>query len=375
MNKNSKTTMRMRRCLALFLCVALAFSSMLLISCSKKDAVMSYESVQIDEQTYCFWFSYYKMQAMSSYGISGKNDTEEFWRSEISDGVSYGEYFTRQIDERIKAKVIATYLYDVLEVGLPDYATEEIDEYLEAMLDYVADGNIDEFNEIAEKYNTSYEAVKKAAECDYKAELLFTVMYGDGSYVSDEKKSEYYKENYHRVKVVFVNTKTRPDPDNPSAVLSLTQEEKGEKLTLAARVEEKLSDGVDYSEFEDLMAIYSDDTASSYYKNGFYLCAATDYPVPELVDVAASLDAGEYAKLESDYGIHFVLKYPLDEKAYENDDNADWFEDFSYDVSMAQFEEIILESIGEVKVNNSLKSKWNIENIKYNYEINPIITD
>ena len=75
---------------------------------------------------------------------------------------------------------------------------------------------------------------------------------------------------------------------------------------------------------------------STHYENGFYLSATTDYPVPELVTAALSLEVGEYAKIESEYGIHFILKYPLDEKAYEKEENTDWFGDLEADAAMAQ---------------------------------------
>ena len=365
-----------RRLLAAVLCILLTLSSAALCGCSKNDAIMSYEGVEIDEQTYCFWFSYYKMQAMSAFGITGKNDTPEFWQSEITDGVSYGDYLTAMIDDRIKAKVISAYLYEVLDTPLPDYAIEEIDEYMSAMLDYVAYGDLSEFEDIAKKYHTSYEAVKKAAELDYKAELLFAVMYGDGSYVSDAQKEEYYEQSFHRVKSIYINTSTKQvTEDGKTVTVALTDDEKAEKLYFAENIENKLSSGVDYDEFEHMLSLYSDDTASTHYENGFYLSAKTDYPVPELVTAALSLEVGEYARIESKYGIHFILKYPLDERAYEKEENADWFGDLEADAAMAQFDKIILESINEVKINEALKSKWTIENIKYNYEINPMIKD
>ncbi len=365
-----------RRLLASLLCILLTLSVLSLPSCAKNDVVMSYEGVEIDEQTYCFWFSYYKMQAMSAFGISGRSDKAEFWQSEIADGVTYGEYLTTLIDDRIKAKVISAYLYDSLDTPLPDYATEEIDEYMSAMLDYVAFGDMSEFEAVAEKYHTSYEAVKKAAELDYKAELLFALTYGDGSYVSDEQKNEYYEHTFHRVKSIYINTNSKQvTEDGKTTTVYLTEEEIAEKLYFAENIEKKLAGGVDYAEFEHMLSLYSDDTASTHYENGFYLSATTDYPVPELVTAALSLEVGEYAKIESEYGIHFILKYPLDEKAYEKEENTDWFGDLEADAAMAQFDKVILEHIGKVKVNETVKSKWTIENVKYNYEINPMIKD
>ncbi len=342
-------------------------------SLSSPDAVMSYEGIEINEEMYCFWFSYYKMQLMSAYGIKGTSDTPELWQTEIENGVTYGEYFTKIIDDRIKTKIVTSYMYDSLGASLPDYGVEEINDYLEATLDYVADGDKKELDRIAKKYHTSYDAIKRVASFDYKAELLFKLLYGDGSYATEEQKDNYYKENYARVKVIFLNTKTKTvEKDGKSYTVELTQEEIADKLTLAANVESRLKSG---EALETLMSIYSDDTASTYYENGFYLSKNTDYPIPEVVTSSLSLPVGEWTRIESGYGIHFIARYPLDEKGYESKDNSDWFDSFDADVAMTEFDKTVLSLIDEVKVNEKNKSKWTIENIKYNYEINPIIKD
>ncbi len=344
-----------------------------LFSVASPSAVMSYEGITVDEEMYCFWFSYYKMQVMSAYGIKGTSDTEKFWQTEMENGVTYGEYFTEIIDDRIKTKVITSYMFDALGAQLPDYGIEEINDYLEATLDYVADGDKKEFDRIAEKYHTSYNAVKKVASFDYKAELLFSLMYGDGSYATKEQKDNYYNENYSRVKVIFINTKTKTvEEDGKSYTVALTDAEIIEKLTLAESVEEKLTKGADIA---DLIPIYSDEAASTHYENGFYLSLKSDYPVTEVIEASLALSVGEWTRVESDYGIHFISRLPLDEEGYSNKDNSDWFASFDSDVAMTEFDKKILSAIDEVKVNEKNKSKWTIENIKYNYEINPMIKE
>ena len=343
------------------------------LSIAAPSAVMSYEGITVDEEMYCFWFSYYKMQVMAAYGIKGTSDTEEFWRTKMENGVTYGEYLTKIIDDRIKTKVITSYMYDSLGAPLPDYAIEEINDYMSAILDYVADGDEKEFASIAEKYHTSYDAVRKVATFDYKAELLFTLMYGDGSHATKEQKDSYYNENFARVKVIFINTKTKTvENDGKSYTVELTASELENKLALADSVEEKLSRGSDISE---LISIYSDEAASTYYENGFYLSEKSDYPVTEVTKAALSLAVGEWTRVESDYGIHFVSRLPLDEEGYANKDNSDWFSTFDSDVAMTEFDKVVLAAIDEVNVNEKNKSKWTIENVKYNYEINPIIKD
>jgi parvulin-like peptidyl-prolyl isomerase len=364
--------------LACAIVIALAMVFGAAVSFSRQNDVMRYEGVSIDEEMYCYWFSYYKMEAMAAYGISGKNDTQLFWKGEMSDGVTYGEKLTKIIDERIKTRLVCAYLFDSLGASLPDYAKEEINEYLSQTLDFVADNDKKAFSEIAEKYGTSYDAIKKVAAFDYKSELLFTMTYGNGEYLSDEEKDEYYRDKYSRVKVIFINTNTKSttkgDDSSKVSVVELTEEEKKQKAELADKVQEKLSPA-DYEKFDELVALYSEDSASSHYKNGFYLCEGSDYPVTEVTQAALSLEVGACVRVESDYGIHFVMRYPLDDAAYDDKENSDWFDSFALDASVYFFDSYIKNELDKVKVNEDVKSRHTIENIKYNYEIKPIITD
>ena len=69
------------------------------------------------------------------------------------------------------------------------------------------------------------------------------------------------------------------------------------------------------------------------------------------------------------------MRYPLDDAAYDNKENSDWFDSFALDASLYFFDSYIKNELDKVKVNEDVKSRHTIENIKYNYEIKPIITD
>ena len=328
-------------------------------------AVMEYGGVKVDREMYSYWLSYFKKELMAEYKINGSRDTEDFWNSEFKDGVSYGEYFGQMADERIKAKIVAANMYDSFGQDLPDYAVEDINTYLVELIDFVGDGSKKTFEDIAAEYGTDYEAIKRVAVCDYKAELLFNLTYGaDGSYITDEEKDEYYRENFSRVKVIFINTKDE----------NLGQTELDEKNKMIEQLDLIFKGEVTSERFDSLMSVYSDDNASSYYKNGFYLSAHSDYPVREVTATALSMEAGELKKIESDYGVHYILKLELDEKAYENDDNSDWFNSFIYDASLDIFDKTVKEKTDEVNVNEKEKCKVSFTKVKYNYEIKPLMS-
>ena len=40
------------------------------------------------------------------------------------------------------------------------------------------------------------------------------------------------------------------------------------------------------------------------------------------------MEVGETALVESDYGYHVIMKYPIEEGAWDDEDNKDWFEGF-----------------------------------------------
>ena len=335
----------------------------LLVAFSPK-TVMEYGGVRVDKEMYSYWLSYFKKEIMAEYKINGSRDTEAFWQSEYKDGLSYEEYFGRMADERIKAKIVAANMYDSFGQNLPDYALEDINIYLSELVDFVGDGSEKTFNEIAAQYGTDYDAVKKVAVCDYKAELLFNLIYGaDGSYITDEEKVTYYKENFSRVKVIFINTKDE----------NLSASELDEKNKMIEMLDLTLGEDISEERFDSLMSIYSDDTASDYYKNGFYLSPSSDYPVQEVTMTALSMQVGDLKKVESKYGVHYILRLELDDNAYDEEENSDWFDSFIYEASLNLFDRSVKEKVGEVSVNEKEKSKVSFAKIKYNYEIKPLM--
>ena len=346
------------------LIVLLLIVGALLVAFSPK-AVMEYGGVKVDAKMYSYWLSYFKKEIMAEYKINGSRDTEDFWESEFKDGVSYGEYFGQMADERIKAKIVAANMYDSFGQDLPDYAVEDINTYLAELIDFVGEGSKKTLEDIAAEYGTDYEAIKRVAVCDYKAELLFNLTYGaDGSYITDEEKDAYYKDNFSRVKVIFIRTKDE----------NLSQSELDEKNKMIEQLDLISDESVNEARFDSLMGVYSDDNASAYYKNGFYLSHLSDYPVEEVTAAALSMETGELKKIESDYGVHYILKLELDEKAYENEDNSDWFNSFNYDASLEIFDKAVKDKTGEVKVNEKEKCKVSFAKIKYNYEIKPLMS-
>ncbi len=350
--------------LASLILVSIIIVALAIILASPK-AVMKYKEASIDEKMYSYWLSYFKKELMVEHGISGSDDTPDFWNTEYSEGESYAEHLCKLADDRIKAKLVAVQMYDEYGQELPDYAKTDIENYLLELVDYVGEGSKEELNRIAADYGTDYNAIKRVAECDYKIELLFNLRYGaDGSYIGEAEKDVYYRDNYARIKVIFVDTKSE----------DLTDEQLASKNDTLALLDDIVKEEkADEKYFSELMSSYSDDKASTLYENGFYLSTSTDYPIREVVDSAFSMEVGELKRVESEYGVHYILRLELDEKAYETEENSDWFENFEYAASISAFDKMIKEKVDEVETNEREKSKVSFAKIKYNYEIKPIM--
>lgn len=95
------------------------------------------------------------------------------------------------------------------------------------------------------------------------------------------------------------------------------------------------------SEFEQIMEKETEDAAEiSEYDDGYYLQKGIDYAASGadyayLADIVSKLDTmeiGEMSIVQSDYGYHIIRKYAHSQKAYENEVNEAWFENFNSDL-------------------------------------------
>ena len=81
----------------------------------------------------------------------------------------------------------------------------------------------------------------------------------------------------------------------------------------------------DFTGFDSLVEKYTMDEGMEKYPDGYYIAADTDYDSPEVVEKLFELEVGEYATVKSDYGIHIIMRYENEEKAYDEDDYSDFF--------------------------------------------------
>ena len=90
-------------------------------------------------------------------------------------------------------------------------------------------------------------------------------------------------------------------------------------------MEELKNNEGNYTLFDTYVEKYSEDEGSLKYSNGFYMTAESNYDSPEVLSAVCEMECGEIRKIYSDYGIHIVMKYELEENGYAKTENSDFF--------------------------------------------------
>ncbi len=120
--------------------------------------------------------------------------------------------------------------------------------------------------------------------------------------------------------------------DGQPEVGDYTKEELAEIKQQAKDLLAQISEG-DYDNFEVLMEKHGEDEDAQSYENGYYLHKdPANYDsytyLQSIVKELGGMEVGETALVESDYGYHIIMKYPIEEGAWDDEDNEDWFEGF-----------------------------------------------
>lgn len=158
----------------------------------------------------------------------------------------------------------------------------------------------------------------------------------DGNVVKDKKGDVVYvtvdSEGKERIAYDKKGTESSPTQRNP--ILDNTGNIVTRKMTSDELI--ALSDKVqsimetearegEYALFDSLVEKYGEDEGMDNYPNGYYLTENSDYDAPEVVEALFEMQDGEIRKVESDYGIHIVMKYKLDDGGYAKEENKDFF--------------------------------------------------
>ncbi len=374
-----------KRILALIFVLVLSVSCF--AGCSSKGkTLMKIEDTEISVNLYKLYLSRLKGILCSSYSFGEAAMADSFWDTVMStEGMTYNTYYKNAILDNTKTYLAALYEFDQRGLELPKSTLDEIDKRIADFIEQDAKGSKTEFNSILAEYGVNYKILREAYIIEEKIEFLKDTVYGaNGELIAENLVDQYYKQNYARFKQIFYytydyvyetdangddiyylsdgkiayNTSAVPktdfegkpvydtkgdrvyveegsskiaydkskgerrhktdEKDGSYLIADLEGEELQAVLDSAAATYEKTKAN-DFSGFEALMD--KDET----YPNGYYMTKDTNYDSPEVVKALFEMEIGEVRMITSDYGIHIIMKYELEDGGYKKKDNSDFF--------------------------------------------------
>ena len=355
--------------IALLLCAVMLCT---LSGCASSTVVMEYGNQEVTLHMYRYWLSTYKGSFMNAY--TDMKDTDAFWNSELLAGTTAETYLTNAVIENVKRTLICAAIFDEKGLKMSDADKKNIDDYIESLITERADGSRKSFNQILAQYGINIDMLRKIYTMEDKTSLLFANLYGEGGELElkDADYAAYCADNYVRIRHIYVNDAYvyevdengyyKYDTSGRLVTRDLNAQEKAEKAKKIADIEAALAKG---EKFDDVYLEFSEDL---YYDNGYYLCATTNF-VSDVVVAAMNLEVGKSTRVDSDYGTHFILRMEMDEKPYENEENADFFEDFETAAKNAAFYDYLQSLLDKVTVDEEALKEYSIRDAKPNYSI------
>ncbi len=354
--------------------IAAALAVITLLSfaaCSDKGTVvMEYEDVYVNEAMYRYWLSHYKSVFMDYY--TEMVDDDAFWNSTVSEGMTADEYFTEIAIENIKTNVAAAWLFDYMGLSFTSAMKKEIKAGIDDICSTVFGGDDEKFDSYLAAMGMTRDDLYEVYVIDAKIEYAYNYLYGEKGVMNipDSDKLVYTKDNYAHIIHIYVNNNFKyitvenelgtlthdPETGEPYTA-ELTEAEKAEKDAAIAAIDKAIKDGKDFSEVWDE---YSEDKL---YSDGYYLKKDTNF-VAEVVEAAFELKEGEYVRLETDYGVHYVKRIPIEGKPWDDKKNADFFRDFDSELRDYVFTVMLGEITEKVTVDKSIAGRYSIRNVK-----------
>lgn len=341
-----------------------------LVSCSS-ESVMTYGSHSINENEFSYYLATYKGKYAQTYA-DFKNTPEYFSSVVTDDGQTVEDVLYSAVVHNVEMTLVCEQMFDDYGLSLSRSVEDTINSYIGDFVDEYADGSRNKFNAALGAYGVNINMLKKIYLRDEKVSALYDALYGTNGIIgiTDEDRQNYLDENYVRVRHIYVNNKymyaTDEDgvqeytDDGLRKKRELTAEELAAKQALIDAIDESLAEGADFDEVYDA---FSED---KYYKNGYYISENMDF-IEDVTDSAMSLEVGEYKKIETDYGTHYIMRLEMDEKPWENEDNSDFFDGYDTTVGQALFADMAEEKISEVVLNEYVLGEYTMADSAINY--------
>lgn len=361
-----------------FLSFALVLVLLLpLIGCANGDKTNDNENTVVmtfnDKTITAGEFGYYLANYKSRFAqvFTDFEDTDEFYDSEIN-GVNAEEYLFDMVVQNVKRTLVSEALFYENGLELNDSMIMDIEYYMD-MLIYEKFNNDDaEFNSAVNKLGITALELRDIYLRDEMTYELMSLLAKDKETigVTDQAMQDYLDDNYSRICHIYVNNKYtyltdlngKPvyDAEGKKMTVQMSGKELAAKNDVIAAIDESLADGGDFVEIYDA---FSEDKL---YKNGYYLTRNTQF-IDEVVLAAFELEIGEWIKIESNVGTHYVKRLPMDQKPWEDNANADFFGNFVDVVINEKFGEYLDSFASEVEINEEALEEFDLRTSPVNY--------
>ncbi len=354
--------------LALLLAFALLCPT--LTGCGTGSAVMRYGEAEIPLNWYRYWVSTYKASFLRTY--TDMKDTDTFWNSVLTDGKTAEELLNGMVVENVKRTLVCMELFRKNGLKITSSQKENLDAYVDDLVKEQANGSRKVLNQALSAYGINASMLRDILEAQEKASVVFRFLYGENGprELSEDDLERYYQDNYAHILHIWINDAYEYDTDEQGnykfteqgtvATRTLTADEKKAAEEKIAAVKKALSAGTDFSA---VLEQYSEDT---YYPNGYYLHAESDF-IADVIEAALEMAVGETRTVISDYGTHFLLRVENDAGAWKNDENSDFFDSFTSDAKNADFMAYLDTLLPDVTVDDETIALWSVRDATPNY--------
>ncbi len=358
--------------------VAALLALCLLASCTgdSSEVVISAadtSSANITANMYHYWACTSKANFMYSY--TDIEDTEKFWQSEYENGKTYAQYLDALVLDDIKTTAVCLSLYNEYRLSLSDSVTASIDKELDDYLSEYAAGNKNTLNSALSSYGANIEILRAVKIAEAKRNLVYEYLFGEGGEkaLDDKALEEYYQNNYYRFQIIYINNKYEYVLDKDGNYTTntdgtyVTRALSGEALDKKTAAINSVRDGIEAGEdFDTLYEKYSEQKS---YANGYYFTAGGSYANAvfyKLIADIAGIKEGETVVSEYDSGTYIMKRLELDEGAWEQSVNKDFFDTFEALAANAAFRTYTAELFDDLTVNNILISNYSVAKVKAN---------
>ena len=383
------------------LVLAAVMMTLSLVSCSGMGTtVMELGGTVITENMIEFWLSRYKAQFVYYYGDAicqqyDLDNIEQFWpiKDESGSGKSYDEIMSEFIYENAETYLCALYLFDQYGLSLPKETEDEIDAYIDELCQENASGSKSEFNSILETYGINRSQLRELYLIDEKVDYLQEYLFGVNGTLGVTKvdKDNYYRENYVRMRQICIFINECPELDSEG---NLVNDSKGnikyrdmtaaETQAARERADAALKKIHSGTEFPSVHNEYDENTMDDAYAS-IYMSKDSamggDAALEKIYTELQTMNVGDIRLIETESSLHIVQKLELQEGAYDDSANVDFFT--FYDPELENYitfeaylrEPLFLDFIAEslekfsadIKIDQDALKKKKLSNVKANY--------